>query len=469
MRRLLGLASVCLMLAAAESPAEEYPAPKPAADTSSYGKLFQRSMRLIATSTPQKRNTVRILYYGQSITGQRWSDMVDAELRRRYPQTDFITENLAIGGFSSQLLVRTMYYDVLPFYPDLLVFHVYGSHIEYENIIREIRRRTTAEIIMQSDHVNVWPEPSVADNFWENQKDWGDKMNYFLLPAITEKYHCAWQPQRWEWVNYLKGNNLQPRDLLVDGVHLNEQGKWLMARLLERFMVYLPDEPADEFSGRVTTYEVGKDVSWQGNRLKLEFEGNRVVALAAAGSNGGVAKASARVLIDGKRPSEFPECYTFTRPSGTAGVGWPAIKKITWQKPPVLEEWTATFRDFNDSQDDFKFSVTGSITGPDGEGTGREKFVSNSGRIVIEPEDWVFAYCKQVSKKSTSDGWQVRWKVEPMFTDQYQPAKVDNPAAEHPTVLASNLPNAKHTLELIADGDGKPSLGAIRVHRPPRE
>ena len=70
------------------------------------------------------------------------------DLRRRFPHANLVVENRAIGGFASQLLVKTAETDLYPFYPDLVVFHVYGSHIEYENIIRRIRERTTAEILM---------------------------------------------------------------------------------------------------------------------------------------------------------------------------------------------------------------------------------------------------------------------------------------------------------------------------------
>ena len=34
------------------------------------GRNIQRTMTLLATSTPQKRNTVKILFYGRSITEQ---------------------------------------------------------------------------------------------------------------------------------------------------------------------------------------------------------------------------------------------------------------------------------------------------------------------------------------------------------------------------------------------------------------
>lgn len=457
-------AFVCALLAACSLSASagpaDYPEPKPAKDTSSYGKHFQRAMTLMETSTPERRNAVRILYYGQSIVGQQWSKDVDAYLRAKYPNTDFVTKNLAIGGFSSQRLVRTMHYDVFPFYPDLLIFHVYGSHIEYENIIREIRKRTSAEIIMQSDHANKWPEARAESP--DKQKSWDGKMNHWFLPGFAKKYGCAFQPQRQEWAQYLKDNNLEPEALLKDSVHLNDHGKWLMARLLERFMVYLPDEPKDEWHDLVKTYVVGRDVKWDGDRLRLDFDGNRVVALAAPGPAG-----KAQVLIDGKKPSAFPECYTFTRPSGTAGVGWPAIEKITWEKPPVIEEWTATCSDFNNAQDEFNFSVEGSVTGPDGSGNAKEKFVSNSGRIVIEPDDWVFAYCRQVSKKRTPDGYKVRWRVEPMFVDEYTPPEVKDTAREYQTVLVQGLENTKHTLELIAINGKRPAIREIRVHRPP--
>ena len=91
-------------------------------DTSSWGRNIQRTMRLLATSTPQKRNTVRILFYGQSITEQNWWQAVADDLRRRFPHANLVIENRALGGFASQLLVKTAETDLYPFYPDLLIF-----------------------------------------------------------------------------------------------------------------------------------------------------------------------------------------------------------------------------------------------------------------------------------------------------------------------------------------------------------
>lgn len=46
------------------------------------------------------------------------------------------------------LLAKTAETDLYSFQPDLFIFHVYGSHDKYEDIIRRTRERPTAEILM---------------------------------------------------------------------------------------------------------------------------------------------------------------------------------------------------------------------------------------------------------------------------------------------------------------------------------
>ena len=115
----------------------------------------------MATSTPAHHNAVRVLFYGQSITEQEWSKQVAADLRRRFPDADLDIQNRAIGGFASQLLGRPAEFDLYPFYPDLVIFHVYGGDKEYEAIIHNIRSRTTADVMMQTDHVTQWPPETI--------------------------------------------------------------------------------------------------------------------------------------------------------------------------------------------------------------------------------------------------------------------------------------------------------------------
>src|SRR6187431_303683 len=119
-------------------------------DVSQRGRNVQRTMRLLTESTPQKKNTVRILFYGQSITAQKWTKLVTEDLKKRFPNTNIISENRALSGYASQLLVRTAETDLYPFQPDLVIFHVYGAHDKYEDIFRRTRERTCAEILIQT-------------------------------------------------------------------------------------------------------------------------------------------------------------------------------------------------------------------------------------------------------------------------------------------------------------------------------
>src|ERR1019366_4089894 len=119
---------------AANEPA--LPPPRNLGDPATLGLGVQRTMTLLAASTPEHRNTVRVLFYGQSITEQDWWKSVADDLRRRFPNANLIIENRALGGYASQLLVKSAETDLYSFQPDLLIFYVYGSHIEYENIIR---------------------------------------------------------------------------------------------------------------------------------------------------------------------------------------------------------------------------------------------------------------------------------------------------------------------------------------------
>ena len=65
--------------------AQETPPPKPAADESAFGEKIARTMTALATSTPEKKNPVRVLFYGQSITAQPWSAVIVEGLAEAAP------------------------------------------------------------------------------------------------------------------------------------------------------------------------------------------------------------------------------------------------------------------------------------------------------------------------------------------------------------------------------------------------
>ena len=182
------------------------------------------------------------------------------------------------------------------------------------------------------------------------------------------------------------------------------------------------------------------------------------------------AAAPASVQIGGRGPSEWPELYGFTRavttPEGKWPVKWPPMAPVGSQKPLLIEDWSLAVAKDPDSGNVFNFSLPGSKTVTDGEGRSHARFVSNSGRIVLEINDWNVSYALNVASISPApDTFTVKWKAEPRFVDEFASPGVKHPAIETTVTLAQGLPNGRHTLE-ISGGDQTP-ISALRIHRPP--
>ncbi len=458
---LFALSLLVATITSAQNP-PSFPAPKSLGNPADFGRNIQRTMTLLATSTPEHRNTVKILFYGQSITEQDWWKEVAGALRQRFPNANLLIENRAIGGFSSQILVKTAETDLYSFYPDLMIFYVYGSHIEYENIIKRTRQRTTSEILVQTDHVtqdsdfNEATDPAALQ---PNGKIWNSYMNYKFLPEIARTYGCGLVDQRNLWKQYLKDTGLSAKQLLRDGVHLNAHGNYLMAELVKAQLVQRTDATRDPMNcDGVKTWLVGRGVQWKDGKLALEFEGNRVDVIGAG--------ITASVWIDGKKPSEFAELYGLTRTTAFPGSIWPCLLLVSAEKPLQLEEWTLTMKEASADLKSFKFEVKGSKTGPDGEGSSDKKFISNSGRVVIDPADWNFDYCLRVFKRPLPGNFKIQWEVIPHFMNEIQTSNSNTPPGgiEPALTVAQGLPNDKHTLVISAATPQ--AIAAIRVYRP---
>lgn len=467
MIRLL-LALLVIVPAAAAFGAEDPALPKInlPADASGYGANIQRAMTLMATSTPTHRNKVKVLFYGQSITEQNWWKLVADNLRKRFPYADLLIENRAIGGHSSQLLVRTAEADLYPFYPDLMIFYVYGSHFDYESIIARTRQRTTADILIQTEH------PTGDGNLTEEkdpakinmQPDWSNWMSRVFLPSLVKKYGVELANQRDLMEEYLKSNNMKPGQLLRDGVHLNDAGLPVMAAGVVPYLQYLPKAPKAAWINNVKDITVGSSLQWKGNRLTLPFEGNRVDIIA---NSSNVDCGPVQVLIDGKKPSELDTPRAKTKTTGFAGTNWPCLLSVGNEKPLLIEDWTVTIKEISADGKKVSFSVSGSKTGLDGEGTSEAKFVSPSGRVVIEPVDWNLAFCYAVFKKDMPVGSTIKWSVYPLYQDEYQWKAPADASREESVTIVQGIPNTKHTLELISPESAHPAIRAIRVYHPP--
>jgi hypothetical protein len=450
--------SIFLLLATCSAAiAQQFAAPKSLGPVETYGKHLGRSMRLLQESTAESPNTVRILFYGQSITEQKWSRLVADELRRRYPHAKLIIENRAIGGHSSQLLVKTAEADLYPFYPDLVIFHVYGDHRRYEDIIRRIRERTTADVLLQNDHLSA---DQSADEEVDPQKlspaQWSQWFNNAFLPDLATRYQVELANQRGIWKQYLKDHALAPSDLLSDNVHLNSHGEFLMAEIVNAHLRLHPDAP--QTTDRVTTWKLGEDVEWTDNQLTLQFDGNKIDAIF-----GPAAKSTFEVRIDGKRPSTFNSCHAFSRASHWPNSNWPMLLQVHRGETPLqLETWTLSLTEISEDHSVFNFSLTGSLTGPDGSGNSGESFRSKSGRIAIEPDDWNLAFAHKVFGQVLPEGTKVTFEVLPMFADT-----VEFDGLPTTIVLAQGLPPGPHTLQI--SGQSTSALTALKAHHPPEK
>ena len=433
--------------------------PEPAANPDTLGRGIQRTMRLLATSTPTHHNHVRILFYGQSITEQKWTELVTSDLKKRFPYADLEIENRAIGGFASSLLIRPAEHDVYPFNPDLVIFHVYGSNKEYEEIIHSIRSRTTAEVLMQRDHVaadGVDPGATRESNkgLW-----WDNFMNYTVLPQVAQKYGCGLADVRGEWLRYLKTNKLEPKALLIDGVHLNEQGCYVMAQIVQQSLIFRPDLPSVNETP-VHDYRVGSDVHWKGKRLVLEFTGNRVELLPGTS----IAKGNIQVLIDGKAPSAHPECYAITRPQPNPWASPLSLSRVDSLQPLLAEDWTLKVTQVQGTDPKtvtWTYTVSGSLTGEDGTGQNDTVFTSRSGRVKIEPESFFRGFSPVLTA-----GHTITWRSYLLGTDKYTISKPADLTKENAVLLAGGLSNGKHTLELVSDTVPTSALATLRVFHP---
>ncbi|MDD2797669.1 MAG: T9SS type A sorting domain-containing protein [Bacteroidales bacterium] len=425
-----------------------YPAPTDlsVSDKANLGALIPRTMDLLKIG-----EKVKIAIYGQSLSsdGNRWWVDLGNALKIAYPTAEIDIRTYGVGGLASNLLWRLTNQELVNFYPDLVVFHVFGNHLFYETIVRQIRGCTAAEMIVQGDHFGINDGTGSAGN-WNfdltNMGNWENYMSFNVVKEYCEKYGLERDNRRQEWYDYLRANSYIPTNLLADYIHFNEQGQWLAADLTARHFVYNPARVVDP-NGLLTYYELGKDVFIENGKITLPFEGNKIEIVPSESATAIVSS-----TIDSKKPSEFPNCYYYTIPSGGFWAGAPFLRPGMGNQQE--EDWTITMSGNGD------FSVSGSKTGADGNGNKDNLFVSNSKKIVfVNSSDW-----GNYGVPNTSGSYT--FKSKGMFVDKIDFDTVTAGSRnETPIRVIQGISNTQHTLELTSSNGIFP-IKFIKVYKP---
>jgi hypothetical protein len=445
-------------------------------DTVSDEQKIARSLEIIRTSAPEDRKILKVLFYGQSITRSGWDKTVIEHWRQKYPNTVFVVQNRALGGFASQALERTTEQDIAAFYPDLIIFHVYGDHRAYERIIRFFRSQTAADIIVQTDHGEALPDPPCAEGLrmtlrqqpgctgliWVKQRNWYDEMSYHKIPSFAKRYGLAVEPQRAWWRDYLLRTRVDPRSMLEDDIHPNEKGKELIAAFFNQYFDNLVEKWNGQTEHNVVSIPANAPEHINGQKT-VTFEGDRLELISSKPLG-----AWPTIAIDGRSPKDIDGCYQVTRASSLGTVpDWPAVRRINLLHDRVPEAWTATLSKISPDQRSFEFTVKSSALGDEGSGDSSHDFLSESGRLSIEAQDWMIERAFELKHVPLQAPFDVHWSVIDVCDGEPEVIDRGDGTMQYRYVLGTGLSNEEHTVRLSAPANDLADITEFRGYEPP--
>ena len=359
--------------------------------------------------------------------------------------------------------------------PDLIFTYTSGTLEGLDAMLSEIRRRTTAEVIVPTLHFKP-TSPMTSDDI-----EHGAGVPWDTVREICRQHGVEFVENRREMAEYITQAGLTPDDLLIDHNHQNLHGRvriWdNVSRHLtksdqssyppesreRRIAVAPPAKTATEqvtLAGSWTTTDGLLRSSAAGARLKVGFTGNQINLIGRKTPGGGAVK----VLVDGIPADQAPVfLMSFIQPN--QGHAWRIPHAVDLGPNPVPQTWTITM-----TSDTGDYRVAGSVTGLDGADNLARPFLSRSGQIGLDPKFW---RAGRVEKKDrpveygavTGDAFTFdvyRCAVGELSFQADPPAPLVEP-------LVRDLPNGQHTLELITTGNGDVVIEGLYVFEPPEK
>ncbi len=164
------------------------------------------------------------------------------------------------------------------------------------------------------------------------------------------------------------------------------------------------------------------------------------------------------IEIDGEPASAKAGVVRFLRPSQMAS-GWLTLVRASSVAPLIPEQWTVRLTETSVDGARFRFAVTGSVTGEDGEGINTEFFQSKSGRVVIEPQDWRFAEMSRSAGIPVTPGMTVTWDAVQRARDRVAPSV-------GVVTVAQGMADGPHRVVLKTGSRSRGALAAVRAYSP---
>jgi len=185
---------------------------------------------------------------------------------------------------------------------------------------------------------------------------------------------------------------------------------------------------------------------------------------------------TAKILIDGKAPSQHPQAYCITLPIPLEGqTRLVSLDRVMPGNHPVVEDWTFKVYDrkYQDKRLYYKFTLTGSVSGEVLAGNQDSNMVTaKGGQLYLENRDLemgalyrTFIQTNKVNEIPPES--TLLFSTQFMGMDTYAPQPHKDPGVIANHVLIQGISNAEHTLEVIPNGDGPVPISQIVVYRPP--
>lgn len=405
---------------------------------------------------------------GSSYTNKLGSgDELIELVRRRWPSGPEIVYKKMVGNAVPwQYLPGWARHLVIPDQPDLVLIYTLGEPADLERLIVELRRATTADIVVPTLH---WRVPD--RQFWDDDPD---KPYWDEVRRICHRHEVELVENRRDWGDYLRDNGLPIESLLADNVHQSAYGAHIVRTNIAAHLVPHP-APASDPRNREQRIEVEQGHqaikaigAWRrsggtleasaGARLQIAFHGRGIDLIGVRRPVAG----RVRVLIDGQPAEALSLCFaTYVQPDRTNYQSTdrpdPARDKsphgVLLGPKPLAQQWIITM--ISDTGD---YELVGSVTGQDGQGNSSRPFTSRSGQITIEPELW-----RRAEGNRRGDRWT--FEVYAAAVGQVDFSGSDEEIFR--VRLARQLPPGEHTVELVVEGEGSVRIDAIDVFAPP--